>query len=103
MATFSSFSSEPLHPEEKEEKRNSSALEKISINYGFAILFNWDEKVQKPFKIYPRNSFSTDDIRDRCYDKVLVDEMRIRKLKPIKSLPSQKLSLFGKVEACKLL
>ena len=69
-------------------------------SYGFVILFNWDENAQKPFKIFPRKAFSTDDIRDHCYDKVLPDEMRIRKLKPLKSLPGHKMSLFAKVDAC---
>ena len=82
------FISEPLHPGEG------------GICYGFVILFNWDEKVQKPFRIFPRKNFSTNDIRDRCYEKVLVDEMRIRKLKPLHSLPGEKWSLFAKVESC---
>ena len=95
------FMSEPLHPDAKSETGTLSCPTETSFTYGFAILFNWDEKVQKPFKIFPRKAFSTDDIRDRCYEKVLVDEMRIRKLKPLKPLPGQKMSLFAKVESCK--
>ena len=95
------FMSEPLHPDAKSETVTLSCPTETSFTYGFAILFNWDEKVQKPFKIFPRKAFSTDDIRDRCYEKVLVDEMRIRKLKPLKPLPGQKMSLFAKVESCK--
>ena len=94
------FLSEPLHPDGKTEFREISSCP-TEISYGFVILFNWNEKVKKPFKIFARNTFTTDDIRDRCYEKILVNEMRIRKLKPLHSLPGEKMSLFGKVECGK--
>ena len=71
------------------------------FNYGFVILFNWNEEIQRPFKLFPRKAFSPNEIRDRCYEKLLIPEQRIRKLMPLKPLPGQKLSFFAKVEACK--
>ena len=73
-----------------------------TYSYGFAILFNWDEEVQRPFKIFPRKAFGNDEISERCYTKDLPNDYRIRKLKPLKPLPGQKMSFFAKVESCKL-
>lgn len=79
-----------------------SSLEMPSpTTYGHVILFNWDEGVQRPFKMFPRKAFGSEEITDRCYNKDLSNDYRIRKLKPLKPLPGQKMSLFAKVEACK--
>lgn len=68
-----------------------------SPTFGFIILFNWNEGIQRPFKLFPRRTFK-DEIRSDCIDKDLKNEHRIKKLRPLSPLPGQKLSLFGKVE-----
>ena len=88
------------HTEETSHKSTSSLVSKSIFHYGFIILFNWNEGVKKPFKIFPRNAFSTDDIRTYCYEKHLKNENRIRKLTTLKALPGHKMSLFCKVEQC---
>lgn len=76
----------------------SSSSSNSVFQYGFIILFNWNEDLKKPFKIFPRKAFSTNDIRDHCYEKNVKNENRIRKLMALKPLPGQKMSLFAKVE-----
>ena len=67
--------------------------------YGYAILFDWNENLQRPFKMYSRQTFPNQDISDRCYTKHLSDDLRVRKLRPMKMLPGARMSLFAKVEA----
>ena len=81
-----------LNPDEA----SSSAIVPI-VSWGFVILFNWDESVQKPLKIFPRKAFP--EITDFCLDKDLSEKFRIKKLCPLKPLPGQKMSLFCKVES----
>lgn len=97
------FNSEPMHPRNRTEASSQSAScpSNSVFIYGFVILFNWDEGIQRPFKLFPRKAFKNDDIKDRCYDQHLVDKFRIKKLKPLKPLPGQRMSLFAKVEGCK--
>ena len=73
-----------------------------SLSYGFVILFNWNESIKTPFKMFPRKAFSIDEISNKCMNSNLKDEFRIKKLKALKPLPGQKMSLFAKVESCKL-
>lgn len=97
------FSSQPDLGEKEEEeiiRRSASCPGKMPVSYGFLILFNWDEGVKKPFKIFPRKTFSPQDIRDHTIESNLRDEFRIRALKPLKALPGIKMSFFAKVEAC---
>ena len=67
---------------------------------GFVILFNWDEGLQKPFKLFPRKAFP--EITDYCLNKELSNEFRMKKLCPLKPLPGKKMSLFAKVESSKI-
>ena len=102
MTDWGMFQSEPLCPEDKvPENQNASCPMNESFIFGYIILFNWDEEIQKPFRIFSRKTFSTDEIRDRCYTKHLTEEFRVRKIKPLKALCGQKLSIFAKVEHCK--
>lgn len=95
------FNSEPLHPGIGTKNLTSSCPLNSEFIYGFAILFNWDERIQRPFKLFPRKTFKPDEIKDRCYEHHLLDTFRIKKLKPLKALPGQKISFFAKVEGCK--
>lgn len=71
-----------------------------SITYGFLILFNWNENIKNPFKIFPHRAFNN-EIGENCVTKKLTNMYRIKALRPMKSLSGQKLSMFAKVEACK--
>lgn len=98
------FSSQPVFPEQTAtifNESNSCPTNK-EFTFGFLILFNWDEKIQRPFKLFPRKTFDKGDISDRCYDKHIGDVCRIKKLKSLKALPNEKLSLFAKVEGGKI-
>lgn len=66
--------------------------------YRFVILFNWNESLPRPFKMFPRNSFTTDEIPDAWIDRKLMDKWRLRTLKPLAELPGQKMSIFAKVD-----
>lgn len=79
----------------------SSVSSGSSAQYGFIILFNWDEEIEKPFALFSRNAFSKHEITDRCYSSKLSDEYRIKRLKSLKEFPGNNMSLFSKVEGCK--
>lgn len=83
------------------DEGTSASCPSLLYQYGFVILFNWNETIKNPFKMFPRQSFSTNEISDKCMIERLKDELRIRKLKPMKHIPGQKVSLFAKVENCK--
>lgn len=87
---------------ESQESVNGSASCPVKVTYGYIILFNWKEGVQKPFKIYSRKTFGPTDIMDETIERNLKDEFRMKSLKPLKALPGLNLSLFAKVESCKL-
>lgn len=83
------------------EERKSGGLLSFpltKLDWGYIIIFNWDEGAVNPFKIYPCKAFEN-DIKDKFIDKHLADQFRVRKLKPMKSLPGETVSLFGKMEA----
>lgn len=102
MADWDMFHSEPLQPEDDTNgNMNASCPLNETFTFNYIIFFNWNEEFQRPFKIFSRKQFGSDEIKDRCYEKYLSDEFRVWKIKPLKSLPGQKLSLFAKVEGCK--
>ena len=105
MSQMDMFSSEPLPATEamveETAARSSSCPSGLSFQYGFVILFNWNEDVRRPFMIFPRSLFSKDEIQDKTMENRLTDQHRMKKLRPLKPLPDQKMSLFAKVEACK--
>lgn len=78
---------------------NLSCPVKPLKNYVYVILFNWKEDLKKPFKMFPRKAFTQDEIRDDIIAKQLPNLFRLKKLKPLKPLPGQRMSLFAKVEA----
>ena len=82
---------------------NSSPIFANTYEFGFLILFNWDEGIQRPFEMFPRRTFSTSDIKAYCYEKNLNISMRIKKLKALRALPGRKMSLYAKVESSKYL
>ena len=84
------------------ERMTSSCPVELSNVYSFIILFNWSENVKNPFKNFSRSSFSNDEIKDYCLKTKLKDAFRVKKLKPMKSLPGKRTSLFAKVEASKV-
>ena len=72
----------------------------IEFTYGFIILYNWNERVKKPFKVFSINLFNN-EIQEQCISHTLKGQFRMKVLKPLKALPDQQVSLFAKVEACK--
>ena len=98
------YSEPPMFVEDNEEghedRRTSSCPPSISFEYGFVILFNWNEGLKKPFKCYSRNLFK-EDITDCCMTKKLTQAYRIKKMKPLKPLLGLRMSLFAKVQSCK--
>ena len=97
------FNSQPAQRQDDNERGTefNSCPVMHSTLFGFIILFNWNEGIQRPFQIYQRGFFSKEDIKYYCTEKNLSNSTRIKKLKPLKPLPGQKMSLFGKVEASK--
>lgn len=93
------MSSEP--GQERRKGGGGSGHVKV-FSCGYLILFNWDENITKPFNIYPRKNFAQ-EIKDRSIERHLPDDLRVKKLKHLKSLPGQQMSLFAKVEASELL
>lgn len=93
------FSSQPLAHEGKKTIENSCPAQVFS--FGYVVLFNWDETAKKPFKIFPHKAFAK-EIGTRCIEKEIPDQMRMKQLKPLKALPGLKMSLFAKIESCKL-
>lgn len=85
--------------EEVDERGNNSCPPTVNFVYGYLILFNWNEGVKKPFKLFPRKAFQG-EIGDNCVTQKVSDPYRIKKLKALKSLPGQKMSMFAKVESC---
>ena len=75
-----------------------ASLSPLSFMYGFLILFNWNEDIKTPFKIFPRRAFQK-EISDNCVVKKLTNLYRIKPLKALKSLPGQKMSVFAKIES----
>lgn len=71
-----------------------------SFHYGFLILFNWDEGVKKPFKLFGRDEFGRDEISDETYIRNLKDGYRVKRLRCLKAHKGH-LSIFAKVEHCK--
>ena len=88
-------------PEEESIQLSSSCPISLRYTYGFVILFNWDEGIQKPFKMFPRRAFSKEEISDKCYNSRVSDTFRVKKLKKLRPLPGKKVSLFAKVEGSK--
>ena len=83
-------------PQKSPEARSSSCPAKVCV-YAYVILFNWKENIQKPFKMYTRKSLK--EILEYTINNHLKDDFRIKCLKPLMSLPGEKLSLFARVEA----
>lgn len=97
-SNFELFNSEPsLKGKDNEDHGGASCPIQASVIFGFVILFNWDESKQKPFKLFPRKAFP--EIREVYLQRDLPDEYRIKKLRPLKPLPGQIMSLFAKVES----
>lgn len=93
------FNSEPLpEPADESAPPSGSCPVPVFFQYGFVILFNWGVNIMKPFKIYPRSSFSSEEIRGYWIENKLETKWRIKKLKPLHPLSGQKVSLFAKVE-----
>lgn len=89
--------SDSLHKEPNINMDCGGSLPVQGPGFTFVILFNWDESVQKPFKMFPRKAFP--EIKEVYLERELPDEYRIKKLRPLKPLPNQVMSLFGKVES----
>ena len=87
-----------IPPNQRENAQSSSCPASVPMVYGFVILFNWNESLKKPFKMFPRQTFGN-EIGDKCITSRLTNLYRIKKLKSLKSLPGQKTSLFAKVES----
>lgn len=68
------------------------------FEYSFVILYKWCVKTKRPFKVFSRTSFKKSEIREFWLKHQLEDKFRLRKLKPISSLPGQKCSIFAKME-----
>ena len=65
--------------------------------YHHVILFNWDPNVENPFEVYQRNSFSSSEIPEAWYTKVLSPTCRHQKLK-LAGLRGPSYSVFCKIE-----
>ena len=97
------YMSEPpprLYRDSEMERTSNSCPPSPNFVYGFLILFNWNEGLKNPFKIYPRREF-LNDIGENCVTQKLSDPYRIKKLRSLKSLPGQSMSMFAKVQDCK--
>lgn len=100
------FFSEPHEiRDDQEDNTNLPNSCPVALNfvYGFLILFNWDESVKNPFKLYLRSAFSKDEIKEKCIQTKLKDEHRIKKLRALGPLPGQKISLFAKVDTSRFI
>lgn len=105
MSTPDMFHSQPLPQCDQygNETKSSSCPITMKFHYGYVILFNWCVKAMKPFKMFPRRTFSNQEISDYWMENNVEDQYRIKKLKPLRTLPGEKMSLFAKVESCKYL
>ena len=74
----------------------------MHFDYGFVILFDWCVKAKKPFQVFSRAMFNKEEIRDYWMENKLVDKWRLKKLKPLKPLPGQQMSIFAKMDKCKI-
>ena len=72
------------------------------VEYDQAILFNWTYTNQKPFVIYRKEFFKTNEIRNEWYTHKLSNSCRLRQLKPIERVPGPALSMFAKVQKSRL-
>ena len=95
------YQSEPLIPDGNNNVESSSCPIKTSVSFGFLILFNWCEGLKKPFKMFPRKALH--EIKDCYVEGSIPDNFRLKKMRPLKPLPGQRMSLFAKVEASKYL
>lgn len=92
------FSSDPLQHGPEGSRTDSNSCPVQIPQYGYLILFNWGG--DKHFKVFHRDDFAN-EIKDRCVDKDLGYEFRMKKLIPLKLLPGQRMSLFAKMESSK--
>lgn len=69
-----------------------------TLDYEFVILFNWNDGAKKRFKMFRKTTFGK-EIQENCISKILKNDYRIKKLKPLTVLPGVKVSLFAKVES----
>ena len=93
------FNSEPLFEDDRESSQEQSSSCPISPVFGFIILFNWKDGNSKPFRMYPRTVLP--EIGDYFIDRNLPGSFRLRRLRPLKHLPGETLSLFAKVDQSK--
>lgn len=66
--------------------------------YSWLVLFSWTAGLKEPFQLFPMSQFVDTEIRPAWITSQLVAKSRIRKLKPLTSLPGQTMSLFAKME-----
>ena len=81
-------------------KGKQTVVQKV---YNQMILFNWGYGNNSPFEVHHKSRFQDTEIRPNWLKYQLVPKSRLRKLKPIKSMPNQILSLFAKIEMGKFL
>ena len=85
------------------EKNNLPILTQLSatkcseVIYHHVVLYSWDVDEELPFEIYPRNSFSSNEIPDEWYTNVLSDTLRHQK-QELSGLRGKHYSVFCKIE-----
>ena len=70
------------------------------VTYHHVVLFSWDLNEEKPFEVYPRNAFSSNEIPEDWYLKELSPTCRQQKLK-LSGLRGDFYSVFCKIEESK--
>lgn len=73
------------------------------IQYGYLIFFHWAVDGSNHFRIYENHLFSDTEVRDTWILNTLSSKFRKRTLLPISLFKDEKMSLFAKIESCKLL
>ena len=90
-----------LSSPENSPKIRSSLPANLSYVYLWVILFDWNENVEEPFDIYQVGLFSESELKSKWIKGDLDQNSRLKQLS-FSAIPWKKLSLFAKIEKCKL-
>lgn len=87
---------------EKSPKISSSLPAQLTYTYLWVVLFDWNEDVEKPFGLYQVAMFRDSELKPSWIAGDLDQKSRLKQMK-LSALPGKTVSLFAKVEKCKLI
>lgn len=70
---------------------------KHKVKYGYVVLYEKHENVDRPFASYPRNRFSNTEIPEKWLESILDESSRMKGLK-LESLSDNNMCLFAKID-----